>query len=194
MQVVNQKEVSYFEKIRVKGWSLFQIIGGAFFLAVLSQISIPLYPVPLSLQTFGVFLLAICQGGKGAAKSLIVYLMFASLGLPVLAFGVSRPLWILSPCAGYLAAFPIAAYLIGKRVETKGTASSLQIIGSLCIGNGVVFVLGVGYLTRFLSFAQSVSVGLLPFLPIEGIKILGAASIGGLYFRWKNGGRNSLND
>lgn len=95
-------------------WTVVQVLFGSLFLAAMAQVSIPLYPVPMTLQTFGIFLLAIGQGKKKALYSTLLYVGFVSLGLPFLANGVSNSLWYFFPCVGYIAGFPIAAYVIGR--------------------------------------------------------------------------------
>lgn len=189
MEVLTERQKQSPETMRRRMWVVFEVIGGALFLAALSRISISLHPVPMTSQTLGVFLLALCQRNKIRTISVIVYLLLASVGLPVLPGQEAvRPFWIFYPSAGYLVAFPISAYCIGKIVDAKENPSLLRIVGSLCFGSGAIFILGVGYLTRFLSLTQSVSIGLIPFLPVEAVKILVGASIGGRYLRWKKGG------
>ncbi|NGX50835.1 MAG: Biotin transporter BioY [Chlamydiae bacterium] len=173
------------DKSRAQLWIATQILLGSLFLAACAQISIPLYPVPLTLQTFGIFILAIMQGGKRAAWSTLLYLGFFSLGLPFLAGGNSHQLWWLLPQAGYLASFPIAAFVIGKMVAVREKPSPLWIVASILSGQFIVYFLGIIVLMRILSFEQSIMVGLLPFLPLAGVKLLLAASFSGAWLRWK---------
>ena len=187
MEVLTQREEKIFKKIAMHRMVFLQIVGGALFLAALSQLQIPLHPIPITLQTLGVFLLAIGQGGEKSAGSVLLYLVFAALGLPVLAGGTSHPLWILSPSAGYLMGFPIAAYVIGKRRSFQKTSSPLSFMKEILVGTGIILTLGVAYLNRFLSFPDSLSVGFFPFLPVEGIKCLFASSISTFYYRCKEG-------
>ena len=106
----------------------FQVLGGSLFLALTAQIVIPLYPVPITMQTFGLIALSFFLGGKKASLSALTYLAFLSLGLPFLAGGKASALWFAMPRAGYLAAFPLSAYLMGtikERMKRGGVASFL---------------------------------------------------------------------
>jgi|JI10StandDraft_1071094.scaffolds.fasta_scaffold02452_19 biotin transport system substrate-specific component len=166
-------------------WTAAQVILGSLFLAAMAQVSIPLYPVPMTLQTTGIFLLAMGLGKKKGFYSTLLYVGLASLGLPFLSNGVSNSHWYLFPCVGYIAAFPIAAYVVGKLIEIKKNPSSLWIMGSILVGKVMIYTLGVAGLTRFLSFKQSLISGCLIFIPLAGLKLLAATSLGGLWLKWK---------
>jgi len=162
---------------------LCQIFLGSLFLVMCSKMRIPLYPVPITMQTFGVFLLAIMQGGKRAFCSTLLYLLFASLGLPVLATTASVSLWWVGPSAGYLISFPIAAFVIGKMVDSFPQPSSFQLALSILVSSSIVYFLGVLGLMRMMNFEQSLSVGLIPFLPMCVIKGIMATFFGTLWVR-----------
>ncbi|MCP5506059.1 MAG: biotin transporter BioY [Chlamydiales bacterium] len=166
-------------------WTAVQVLFGGLFIAAMAQICIPLYPVPMTLQTFGVFILAMGQGSRKAFYSTLLYVGFVSLGLPFLTNGAANSLWFLSTTVGYIAAFPIAAYVIGKLVEMKEKPSALWLMGSILAGQVIIYTLGVAGLTRFLSFEQSLISGCLIFLPLAGVKLIAATSLGGLWIKWK---------
>ena len=175
----------FFERSKTYTWSVAQVIMGSLFIAACAQITIPLYPVPMTMHTFGIFMLAVMQGGKKSLSSTLLYLVLVSLGLPFLAGGTSHPLWFMGASAGYLVAFPIAAFLIGELIERCKKPTPLKILGSLLCGQVVIYTLGVLFLTRLLSLEQSFLVGLVPFLPLAGLKLLMATSMSGLWLRWK---------
>ncbi|QVL57329.1 MAG: biotin transporter BioY [Simkaniaceae bacterium] len=185
MEVIVESTPVFSEKTKSHAWTATQVVLGSLFLAALAQVSIPLYPIPMTLQTLGIFLLAIGQGGKKASYSSLLYLALAAFGLPVLAGGVSNSLWIALPSAGYLIGFPIASFVIGKMVRMRENPSALWMMGSVLVGQLIIYTLGVAGLTRILSFEQSMMVGLVPFLPLAGVKLLMASSIGGFWIRFK---------
>lgn len=174
----------YTEKTRAFCKSLLQVVLGSAFLALCSQIAIPLQPVPLTLQTLGVFLLAIMLGGKKAGAAGLLYLVEATIGLPVLANGAVNPLWIFSPTAGYLLAFPVAAYVVGTLCKRK-RGSSLWVMLSIFCGQLMIYALGVLFLSRFVGLKMGITLGVIPFLPLAGVKLLVASSLSGLYLRLK---------
>ena len=171
------------DTIKFRAKAAFQVLLGSLFLVACTQIIIPLYPVPITMQTLGIFLLAIMQGGKKASYSTLLYLVFACLRLPVLAGGTL--FWWMIPTAGYLVAFPIAAYVTGNLVERRENPSPFWIVASILVGQVLIWSLGILGLMRIMNFEQSLMVGLVPFLPVEGAKVLLASSLGGLWLRSK---------
>lgn len=173
------------DKTKSHAWTALQVLLGSLFLAACAQITIPLYPVPLTMQTFGIFLLAIMQGGKKACMSTLLYLGLVTAGLPVLAGWHSEAIWWALPSVGFIAAFPIAAFAIGKMVEMRKKHSAIWVMTSIVTGQVIIYTLGVLGLMRILSFEQSLAAGLIPFVPLAGVKLLLATSFSGLWLRWK---------
>ena len=185
MKVLVESMLGFSEKAKSHAWAMMEAILGSLFFATLSQFSIPFYPVPMSLQTLGIFLLAIGQGGKKAFYSILLYLGFITLGFPFLAGGNSHMMWFTLPRAGYLIGFPIAAYVIGKMVHAKKNPPFLWMMGSMLLGQMIIYTLGVIGLTFTLSFKESFLVGCVPFLPIDGVKLIIASGLGSLWIRFK---------
>lgn len=104
-------------------------------MAIFSQISIPLpfTSVPVTLQVFGLVILAVIVGAKVGTVSLIVYVIIGAIGLPVFAnfhsgFGV-----LVGPTGGYIIGFVIMAFLIGyvSYKENKILLFAVSYIGVL---------------------------------------------------------------
>ena len=103
--------------------SFLQVIGGSFFLAICSQLSIPLFftPVPISMQTFAVLLIGGFLGSKKGALAVALYLFEGVIGLPFFSGGHAGVACLLSPSGGYLLGFLVAAFVIGMMVEKGKT-------------------------------------------------------------------------
>ena len=141
-------------------------------------IPLPFTPVPITLQTFFVLLGGAVLGRKLGALSQLFYLGLGGVGLPIFAGvsgGVSR---LVGPTGGYLIGFVLAAYLVGRMAEEKkGALWSLMLI--MGVGEGVILFLGTLWLACLLriGIGQSLYLGLIPFLPGDVVKLIGAASI-----------------
>lgn len=182
-----------FSNVSLSRWQeLLIVLGASLFLALLSQISIPLpgTPVPLTLQTLGVFLIGGSLGKKRALYAVLAYLIQGSLGLPVLAGGLANPLWLLDPKAGFLLSFLPAVWLIG----CIGKGSLIRRCCSLAIGQIVISSIGMFWLGGYVGLSKAFLFGIVPFLPGAGIKILaGALLLKSLdLFSKKNHGRSHL--
>lgn len=135
--------------------------------AVGAFIRIPFPYVPVTLQVPCVCLAGAWLGPRYGALSQVVYLLAGLLGFPVFAHG-GGPQYLLKPSFGYLAAFPLAAWSVGK--IGRGAHSTPRAIIATISGLVVVYLVGTAglYLNlRFLtkqdiSFAAVVRLGLLP--------------------------------
>jgi biotin transport system substrate-specific component len=157
---------------------LFLIIAGSLFTAALAQIEIPLpfTPVPITGQTFGVLLIGAMLGSKRGAASLALYLVEGALGLPVFAGGAHGTRVIIGATGGYLVGFTIAAYVIGLLAE-RGLERNLRTsFIPFLVGTVIIYVAGVAWLSVVLeSFSRAVSLGLIPFLIGDAVKLCAAA-------------------
>jgi biotin transport system substrate-specific component len=163
---------------------LFLVLGGSLFLALLSQAVIPLQPVPITLQTLGVLLVGAALGSRLGALAVGTYLL-EGLVLPVFAGGAT---WFhprIAFTAGYLVAFPLAAYLVGYLVERYGTdRSPLKTFGAMLLARLLLYAVGVIWLGFALSGAGRytgvwgvLQAGMLPFLLGDLIKAAIAAAL-----------------
>jgi biotin transport system substrate-specific component len=149
------------------------VVGGSLFLALCAQLAIrlPFSPVPITAQTFAVLILGALLGSRRGALSVAVYLAEGVAGLPFFAGGGSGPLWLLGPTGGYLAGFVAAAWVVGwlsERLSDGSMASSLVV---MLAGNATIYLFGLPWLARFVAADGALSLGLLPFLPGDLIKI-----------------------
>ena len=146
------------------------ILFGTLLLAVSSKIQVPFWPVPMTMQTFIVFIIGMSYGWKLAFSTLIAYLVEGALGLPVFAKGGGL-LYLMGPTAGYLYGMTIAAGVIGFFAERGYNKSYIKSLISLMIGTIIIFVLGVGYLGSVVGYDKALAGGLYPFIPSEFFKI-----------------------
>jgi biotin transport system substrate-specific component len=158
--------------------------------AVGAYIIIPLPPVPITLQTLFLGLAGTLLGARLGALSQVVYLFLGILGLPVFAGGKAGLGVLFGPTGGYLIGFVAAAFVIGKLAALKARPGFAWLCLSLLAGAAVVYALGVLQLSLVarLSPVKAMVVGILPFLPGDGIKIVLTAMIA-LKLRDRFGGK-----
>jgi biotin transport system substrate-specific component len=147
--------------------------AGSILLAFLSQYSItlPFTPVPISLQTIGVFLLGGLLGPVRGFLSVLLYLIEGTIGLPVFAGGLAKPLWFSASTAGFLFSFLFTVPLIGKMLENKLNKNWLYIFLSLTFAQVVMFIFGMGWLSLSLGLKRAFTLGVAPFLVGAIVKI-----------------------
>ena len=142
---------------------------GSLFIALCSIFPIPVKPVPFSLQTMAIFMIALTQSPKVAFLSTIFYLTEATLGMPVLAKELVNPLWFIGKTAGYLFSFPIAAYVISY-LSSKYPSTIFKVF-SLLLGQAIIFLCGFGYLSLFIGVSLAFQYGVVIFIPTAIFKI-----------------------
>jgi biotin transport system substrate-specific component len=145
--------------------------------AIGAYISLPLFPVPLTLQTMFTILAGLLLGGPLAALSQVVYVLLGVIGLPVFAGGKAGLGVLFGPTGGYLFGFVLGAYVIGTLAHAKKQAGPAWLFVSIVAGHIVIYGLGVAQLSlvAHLSVVKAVMVGVIPFLPGDALKA--AASI-----------------
>ncbi|KAA3648467.1 MAG: biotin transporter BioY [Chloroflexi bacterium] len=153
------------------------VVLGSVFIALLAQVSVQLgfTPVPITGQTLGVLLLGAAFGARRAAASVLLYLAEGALGAPVFAGGTGGVAVLAGPTAGYLAGFVVAAFVVGYLAEHGFDRRWLPALFAFFVGDVIIFIVGVAWLTVLFGFQTALSGGLLPFIPGEVVKIALAA-------------------
>ena len=146
------------------------------FVALTAQVEIPLWPVPLTLQTLGVLFTGAVLGSRRGALALLLYLTEGALGLPVFAGGASGVGYMLGPTGGYLVGFVVAAGVVGWLAQRGWDRRLVWTAVAMVIGNVIIYVCGVAWLAVFLGDLWGALVkGMLLFVVGDLIKIAVAA-------------------
>ena len=125
-------------------WGLAAVLAGSGLIAAGSLISTPMYPVPMTLQTLAVLLVAGLAGARLAAASVITWLALAAMGLPLLADGAGGLDVFSGPTSGYLAGMVVAAFVCGWLTEKPAMRGWIAM--TLVFLAGHVLILGAGWL------------------------------------------------
>ncbi len=167
------------------------VLGGSLFIAAAAQLQIvlPFSPVPITAQTFAVLLIAALFGRKRGSTTIVTYLTFGAIGLPVFAGGAFGIVRLVGPTAGYLAGFLAAAYVVGLLSERGWDRKLWTAATSMIIGNAIIYAAGILWLSRFVGWQAVLRTGFLPFLPGDALKIVLATVL--LPTGWRFIGRSS---
>lgn len=147
-------------------------------LCVLAPISVPLgfTTVPISLATFAVMLCGSILGSKRGFLSVGIYLLLGMVGVPVFAGYTAGVQKLVGPTGGYLVGFLILAYVTGWCTEKFNNNKYMNVMG-MVIGLVLVYLFGsIWFVTlNHVTFGQALELCVIPFLPGDAIKIIGAA-------------------
>ena len=155
------------------------IIGASLFIALLAQISLrlPFTPVPVTLQTLGVYLVAAALGPRKGFLAILTYLAEGFSGLPVFAQGTLPGLAALAgPTGGYLLGFLPAVALSGQLLK-KLPATTLYSAAAFACGAIALYACGVLRLAGLLPSGMLLAAGVAPFLAGELFKIALAVAL-----------------
>lgn len=182
MEAADTRHIVMIEAVWLKsgvGREVGLLLGGSLLIALSAQLQfvLPFSPVPITGQTFAVLLLGALYGSKRGPATVVTYLALGVMGLPVFApagaLGVAR---LVGPTAGYLVGFLAAAFVVGLLSERGWDRKSWTTAASMIIGNGIIYVAGVLWLSRFVGWQAVLSTGFFPFLAGDALKI-GLATI-----------------
>jgi len=176
-------------------------------LVLSAKIAVPLpwTPVPITLQTFGVLVIAVLFGARTSALAAALYLVEGAAGLPVFQpFGAPAAGRFFGPTAGYLLAFPFAAFLTGRLMEiffaspqstaapsaverstkrsrsagpTGALAGWLGRAAAMLPGAALMLLSGWSWLAALAGARAAFQMGVVPFLAGELMKIGAAGAI-----------------
>jgi biotin transport system substrate-specific component len=143
---------------------------GSLLVAVAAQVSVPMIPVPMTLQTLAVLMVGAAYGARLGAATLALYALQGALGLPVFANFMGGYAVLAGPTGGYIFGFILAAGLVGYLAERGWARTPLRLLAACLAGAAVLYVPGLLWLSQFTGAAQVFAVGLFPFLPGDIVK------------------------
>jgi len=166
---------------------LLALLGSAV-VALAAQVSVPMLPVPMTLQTLAVLAVGAAYGARLGAITLALYALEGAAGLPVFAnfqAGLFLPTGEIIATGGYIIGFILAAALVGHLVEKGRGANVFKLAGAMLLGAAIVYVPGLIWLVGWLivmkgmeaasAVTVALSTGLLPFILGDIIKAILAA-------------------
>ena len=151
-------------------------LAGSALIAICAQVSVPFYPVPVTMHTFAVILIGLTYGWRLGGITLALYLVEGAIGLPVFAGGKGGMIVLMGPTAGYLYGFFLASVACGWFAERGFDRSYFKMIVPLLAGNVLLYTSGLIWLGNFIGWDKPIlDLGLYPFIPGDLLKIALAA-------------------
>ena len=157
------------------------VVGAALFVGVLAQINIHLSftPVPITGQTLGVLLAGSALGWKRGSIAMALYMVLGIVGVPWYSNHTHGWSVATGATGGYLFGFIVAAAVCGRFASRGNDRKVLPAMGSMVVGNVIIYAFGVTWLAHSIhvSLSKAVTLGLTPFLLGDAIKVIIAALI-----------------
>ncbi|EWS79862.1 biotin transporter BioY [Brachybacterium phenoliresistens] len=148
------------------------VLGGAAFVALLAQVTIPLPIVPITGQTLAVIVVGASLGARRGAAALVTYLLAGLAGAPVFAGLTGSIAAVATPSFGFILGFIPAAFVAGAFAERSWDRRSWKAFLGFVAASIVPFLLGVPYMAMILNvvlgaqydLAGILQVGVTPFI------------------------------
>lgn len=160
---------------------------GSMALWVSAKISIPFYPVPMTMQTFVVLVIGMSFGWKLGGATILLYLTEGALGLPVFSGTPERGIglaYMMGPTGGYLLGFLLSTITVGWLAQRGWDRKLLPALAAMTIGTSIIFLTGIIWLGSVIGWDKPIlALGLTPFILGAILKITLAAAT--LPFAWK---------
>jgi biotin transport system substrate-specific component len=154
------------------------VLGGSVIIALAAQIAIPIpfTPVPLTMSPLAVLMVGIVLGARRGAAAATLYLLEGLAGLPVGAQGHGGPPWLVGLTAGYLYAYPWAAFITGWFSERGWGNHIFRAFCAMLIALSVIYLGGWSWLAVLFGPRAAFTMAIVPFVIADIVKIaIGAA-------------------
>ena len=167
--------------------NLILAIVGSLALWVSAKLSIPFWPVPLTMQTLVVLVIGMAFGARLGAATVLLYLAEGAVGLPVFSGTPEKGIGLasmMSTTGGYLVGFVLAAGAVGFLAERGWDRSPVKTALAMVLGNILIYMTGLLWLGTIVGWDKPVLAwGLTPFLAGDAVKIAAAAVLMPLVWR-----------
>lgn len=149
-------------------------------LAVASSISIPLGPIPFTLQTLVLTMLPIALGRRDAVVAVAVYLLLGGIGMPVFSGFSGGIASLAGPTGGFLWGFLLgmacAAGVLGLKRVPSGIRETLAIACLIAISYAagtlqLMAISGMG-------LAEALAAAVAPFVVADAVKAAVGVQVG----------------
>lgn len=158
-------------------------LAGAAIITLGAKAQVPFWPVPMTLHTLAVFLVAALVGPRLGVAAMVAYLGAGAMGLPVFSGTSERGIglaYMAGPTGGYLLGFLLASGLVGWLSAGRGwIGRGLAMLAGLA----VVYAAGLAWLAAYVPATKLLTAGLTPFLLGDLVKVALAATLVSGVFR-----------
>jgi biotin transport system substrate-specific component len=159
---------------------------GSVLLWASAKAQVPMWPVPMTMQSFVVLVIGMGYGSRLGAATVALYLLEGAIGLPVFAGTPEKGIglaYMMGTTGGYLVGFVIAAATVGWLAERGWDRTLPQAVAAMAVGSVLLLLPGVAWLAVLIGGSKAIALGLMPFIAGSVVKLALAAAVMPLAWR-----------
>ena len=155
------------------------VLAGSLVIAIAAQISVPMFPVPMTLQTLAILTVAFALGARLGVAALVAYLVEGAMGLPFFANGGAGLAYMFGPTGGFLLGFVLMAYIAGLAADRGMARKPILGFAAALVASVALYVPGLAWPALVMGVEPTVLVSgwVAPFIAGDVVKALLAALI-----------------
>ena len=165
--------------LRIKQAALVAL--GIVALAISAKISIPMWPVPVTMGTFAVLSIGAAYGARLGLVTILGYMLIGLLGFDVFAKSSAELngwAYMSGSTGGYLLGFVLAVGALGLAARAGWDRSPVKMAAAMLIGNALIYVPGLLWLGALYTWEKPIlEWGLYPFLIGDALKLALAVAL-----------------
>lgn len=168
---------------------LLLVVAGVLLLTVSAKLQIPLWPVPMTMQTYVILVIGMAYGMRLGVLTVGACLAAGAIGLPVFAGTPEKGIglaYMAGPTGGYLLGFMIATFLLGKFAERGWDRRMGASLVAMTTAHLLILACGAAWLSALMGWERAIAVGVTPFVTATIIKTLLAGLTLPTAWRWVN--------
>ena len=163
------------------------VLAGIAGLVIASKIRVPMWPVPVTMQTFAVLVLGAAYGLRLSLVTVLGYLVLGAAGFAVFAGESAGLVYMAGPTGGYLSGFVAAMALMGALARRGWDRSVLGMGAAMVLGNAVIYGFGLAWMSWLFAADKGLGwvlhYGMVNFLAGDALKLALAAMV--MPLAWK---------
>jgi biotin transport system substrate-specific component len=163
------------------------VVAGMLLLTVSAKLQIPLWPVPMTMQTYVILVIGMAYGTSLGVLTVGAYLLAGALGLPVFAGTPEKGIglaYMVGPTGGYLVGFMIATFLLGKLAERGWDRKMGSSLLAMTAAHLLILGCGAAWLAVLIGWERAIAVGVSPFIAATILKTVLAGATLPIAWRW----------
>lgn len=152
--------------MRVKTLTHAALLSSLLVLSAWISIPLPFTPVPITLQSLVIMIMALILPLKTSLFAYLLYLLLGSMGLPVFANYRAGFDVLIGPTGGYLTGFLFAVAWLAL--------SKTSLLFRLVVAQLIIYLFGIAWLAFVLkiSWPNAMMIGLYPYLLGDALKVI----------------------